>query len=274
MNNTEFPKYFQRRFNIARYASYKWWVMRARVLSLLSLFLIMGPVISAQPTVIRPGSASMNIEQIESEKAHFIIYKYDEGELSRLGELTDQLQRQEDGAILQRIQHLQFDGQPLHTDSVMADARSLLPKSHHSRNEFRNIDLDFRKRLVQGQFAASNGEIIPINYALLEPVFDSNWADVALRTLPLEAGYQAMVKTFEVSSQGRATLVDYHIKVSSERAKVEFEGSSVNAWVVKQTKPGSFTTFYVHPANRKVLQIRTYSGPRHQMLLKRNWQAK
>ncbi|MGM0588057.1 MAG: hypothetical protein ACQETE_06575 [Bacteroidota bacterium] len=274
MNNTELPKYFQRRFNMARHASFRWWVMRAGVLSLLFLFLFTIVPVHAQPMVIRPGSPILNTDRIEPEQAHFIIYKYDDGQLTRLGELRDHLQLGEDGATLQRIQHLQFDGQPLHTDSVMADVRSLLPQSHHSRNEFRSIDLDFRNRSAQGQFEASNGEIIAINHALLEPVFDSNWVDVVLRTLPLEAGYQAIAKTFEVSGQGRASLVDYHIKVSTERATVDFQGTSVNTWVVKQTKPGSFTTFYVHPDTRQILQIRTYSGPRHQMLIKRNGQAK
>lgn len=204
--------------------------------------------------VLAPGDARLHLEAVTAPSTRaWALYLERDGQRRRFGTLTETVTVTPEGTW-RRVQHLQTP-QAAQTDSLTAST-DLAPRSHFSRNPGRVVDLRFADGAVTGTYQTTGADADSVQDALPAPAFDANVIDLVARAVPLEAGFEAPVRTYERASAEAAeeTTVSYTVRVE----RLESDGQVA---VVSYTKGDRGARLFVDVATRALHKMEVEAGP-------------
>ena len=203
-----------------------------------------------------PGDARLDLAAVVVPSVRTFTLTVVQGEVRHpFGTLTESLGRLPDGG-LSRVQRLQSP-RGVQVDSLTF-AADLSPRTHHSRNPGRVVDLRYSPGLASGTYTDTGSVPVVVRDVLPDPAFDSNLIDLVARAVPLDAGFSADVRTYERGTAGATeTAVTYTVRVVGREA---FSGRE--AVVVAFGKAdGQDTRLTLDPETRSVLRQESGVGP-------------
>lgn len=200
---------------------------------------------------VRPGDALVDGTRIRPGAWEMRYLSVVDGREQEMGRMHHELTVLDQGGhpLLRSIQA--FHG-PNGTgaDTVVAERASLTPRSHRSSHGASSLALDFEGRRVRGK-AVSNGAAPKVDERTLDaPVFDANFLEIVLGSLPLEEGLHVGIPTY-VHEQKEPMWFDARV-AGVER--VEIDGVAAPAWAVVLTMPKGTGTFWIDRDTRQLVK--------------------
>jgi hypothetical protein len=135
-------------------------------------------------------------------------------------------------------------------DSTLCLAASLAPVSERSHQPTKTMSLNFDGAHVTGTVAPHDSAPHAVDMHTGVPVFNSTDTDLIVASLPLAAGYQAILPffTYELGGIERDTVTVLRAE------KVAMPDGERLAWVAQVGDPFVRITYWVDSATREILQ--------------------
>ncbi len=148
-------------------------------------------------------------------------------------------------------------------DSTVADARTISPIYHSSRNARRHMAIYYDKTITGYYQDNISGKTDQVHDEISSPYFDSNIYTSLLAWLPLQAGYKATIPVYDYNSAQKHGLVNIVINGVKEEKYTMPDNSSVDVYVldVMDGIIESPSTYYISKKDRQVLKIVASFGP-------------
>lgn len=140
------------------------------------------------------------------------------------------------------------------TDSLVADATTLTPLTHHSSGGPMEASLEFMSEGVVGMLTPRQGEATTVLLETYDPVFDSAWLGEIAQSLPLVEGTVVRVPVFV--NQSPEELIEALLTVSGQETLGER-----TAWVVDAQMGPQAVTYLVDAETREMLTTRFSPQP-------------
>ena len=204
---------------------------------------------------LQPGDARLDIASVTRPAVStFDVYREQAGGKARVGTFTDRIDVMPGGDVV-RVQRLVM-ASGTHVDCLVAGA-DLVPKSHHSSNTTRAVDLTYGPDAVRGTFAPAGSDVVQVEDPWDGRAFDSNFVDLVARALPFMPGLRVDVRTYErASAEAVATSILYTVQVRSLQRR---DGRDVA--IVEFGKGAGKTWLYVDANSRVVRRVESVVGP-------------
>ena len=215
-----------------------------------------GPSPSGRAAPLVPGDDRLDLAPVAVPAAqtfHLAIVRG--GQRQPFGTLTETLRRTADGgfASVQRL----ASPRGTQVDSLTFGP-DLAPRSHHSQNPGRTVDLRYAPTAVTGTYAEAGHGAVAVNDARPGPAFDSNTIGLVARAVPLTVGFEADVRTYErASADATETDVTYTVRV----LRVETVGGRDAAVVTYAKADGPTTRIWVDLETRRPLRVEAEVAP-------------
>ena len=160
-----------------------------------------------------------------------------------------------DGGVVTRVQTVSIPMQgTTQTDSVRADATTLVPMTHHSTGGQQEASLEFMAEGVVGMLTPREGEATAVTLLTDAPVFDTAWAGEIARSLPFAEG--AVFKAAAFAGQSPEAAVDLVYTVTGRE-----EVGGATAWVVEAQMGPVTMTHLVDAGTRALVETRFSPQP-------------
>ena len=177
------------------------------------------------------------------------------GQRHPFGTLTETIRRTPEGGLV-RVQRL-ASPRGTQVDSLTFGP-DLSPRSHFSHNPGRTVELRYSPTAVTGTYAEVGRVAVAVDDARDGPAFDSNAIDLVARAVPLTAGFEADVRTYERgSADATETDVTYTVRV----LRVEAVDGRDAAAVTYSKAGGPTTTVWVNTETRRPLRLESEVAP-------------
>ncbi|MGH7460186.1 MAG: hypothetical protein ACREMA_04040 [Longimicrobiales bacterium] len=138
------------------------------------------------------------------------------------------------------------------TDTTVMLAEGLVPVSHRSHSNRRQLDLNFAGRSVTGR-TVTGGTATPFQRETAEPVFDSSALELILAAVPLKSGFRTRMPMYIHEQNG---LVWHDLTVLGEES-VQMGSAAVPAWQVEVKTPTFNITYLISKQTQDALGMRT-----------------
>ncbi|MEZ4702559.1 MAG: hypothetical protein R2834_19655 [Rhodothermales bacterium] len=206
--------------------------------------------------LLAPGDARLAYEAVSQPAVRrFSLWIERDADRQSFGTLTETIRRTSDGGVV-RVQRLESP-RGVQVDSLSASA-TFAPRTHHSVNPARTVDLTYGPRAASGTFTSVGTPAVAVNDPIPEPAFDSNFIDLIARAVPLTRGYAASVRTYErASDQPEDTEVFYSVWVGVQERILD----RLVVVVSFEKVGGPVTRLFVDMETRALIQQRTDVAP-------------
>ena len=160
-----------------------------------------------------------------------------------------------EGGTVTRVLTLSIPMQGMtQTDSLVADAATLMPLTHHSTGGQMEASLEFMAEGVVGMLTPRQGEATTVLLETYDPVFDSAWMGEIAQSLPLVEG--AVVRVPAFTNQSPEEAIEAILTVSGQETLGER-----TAWAVDAQMGPLAVTYLVDPETRELLTTRFSPQP-------------
>ena len=140
------------------------------------------------------------------------------------------------------------------TDSLVADAATFVPRTHHSTGGQQEASLEFMDEGVVGVLTPTSGEATTVLLETAAPVFDTAWMGEIAQSLPFEEGLVARFEAF--ASQSPEEPIEAVLTVSGQETVEER-----TAWAVDADMGPVTMTYLVDAETRELLTTRFSPQP-------------
>ncbi|PAP78496.1 hypothetical protein [Rubrivirga marina] len=229
--------------------------MRSLLTLLLLAFAVGGATAQDAPAdtlVLTPGDGMLTTDWLEAGTESFTV-RLVAPMRQNVGTATETLTI-EDGVVT-RVTEISVPMQGLaQTDSIAADAATLVPRTHNSMGGPIEVSLEFMSEGVVGMVTPPEGDATTVTLMTDAPVFDSAWAGEVAQSLPLIEGTVARMQAF--TAQSPDAPIDVVYTVGAQETMDER-----TVWPVS-TEMGPVTmTYYVEAETRELLKTQFSPQP-------------
>ncbi|MEM1117465.1 MAG: hypothetical protein AAF845_14795 [Bacteroidota bacterium] len=224
-------------------------------LSTLSAVLLLGaaPALAQDAVRLAPGHPDLSPVAIESS----LMAVYSGGTDGRLlGTITTTATPNDDGTVTVVTDAAAPEAGFVSQDSARYGA-SLAPIFLNQEGPGGQGTVAVDGMNVSGTYARGSMEPLPFDIDLEEAPFDPVSIPLVARSLPLRAGYEAVVPTFSPLQRVRETT----LTVVGEEEVMGADGEAAMAWAIEEDGPGRDRRFFVDGATREIVQITISPNP-------------
>lgn len=206
----------------------------------------------ADTLVLTPGDGTLTTDWLEAGTESFTV-RLVAPMRQNVGTGTETITI-EDG-VATRVTTLSVPMQGIaQTDSVVADAATLAPRTHNSTGGPIEVSLEFMAEGVVGMVTPPEGAATTVTLMTDAPVFDSAWAAEVAQSLPLAEGTVARMQAF--AAQAPEEAIDLVYTVGAQETVDER-----TVWPVS-TQMGPVTmTYYVEAETRELVKTQFSPQP-------------
>lgn len=220
---------------------------------LLPLLLVLAcaavPGLHAQPGLVRPG-AGAGADRIRPGTEVYDVFIEGLGSDVPVRMTLQTTHADVDGVpALVRRETLRAGSRAVRTDWYALDSATLAPLRVRGEGISGDRSLAFEGDRVRG-WTRRERRRDTVDVALPGPVFFSSVIDLALASLPLQAGYEARLAVYD-SDQG---LVTAQVTVTGLE-EVRADGGRVRAWAVRVRGTGSAGTYWMEEGTQTLVQF-------------------
>lgn len=229
-------------------------ILRKAELILILLLASAGPA-EAQSTAgartIRPGDAAIDGARIRPGVWETRYVRVTAGQEQEVGIVTHELTvlRQDGEPLLRSVQTFR-GARGGGVDTATAVLSSLGPRTHRSNHGGATLALDFEGLRVRGRAVSAAGEHKAGDRTLDAPVFDSNFLELVLGSLPLAEGLHVTIPTYVHQKPEPAW---FEARVAGQQP-IALDDVTSTAWAVHLTYEQGRGTFWIDIDSRQMVK--------------------
>lgn len=159
------------------------------------------------------------------------------------------------GGVVTRVQTVSVPMQGMtQTDSLVADATTFMPRTHHSTGGQQDASLEFMDEGVVGLLTPRDGEATTVLLETYEPVFDMAWMGEVAQSLPFAQGLVVRAQAF--ANQSPDEIVPAVLTVTGQETVDDRA-----AWTVDAAMGPVTMTYLIDAETREMITTRFSPQP-------------